>query len=83
MEYANHGRRGVVLRMREVRSTFMSTRPSPRSDTRNAFSSVFCDTFLFMLMLPNFCEGDHAGGRTPHAYSTRCDMALRVSQAIV
>ena len=65
------------MRARSVRVTFMSKLPSPRCDIRNGFWVAFCDTFLFMLMLPNICEGGHAGGLPRHAYSTRCDMPLR------
>src|SRR6185503_7631632 len=50
---------GVVppgaLRNGEVETTFMSKHASPRGDTRSNFPAVFCDTFLFMLMLVDFC----------------------------
>jgi len=68
------------MRRRAVRVTFMSKLPWPQCDLRNGFPTAFCDTFLFMLMLPGFCEGGHAGVPTPHAYSIRCDIPVRVSQ---
>jgi hypothetical protein len=80
MERASHDRAELELRISAVRLTFMSKLPSPRCDSENAFSPVFCDTFLFMLMLPDICEGGHAGDPTPHAYSTRCDILLSVLQ---
>src|SRR5688572_22561112 len=79
MEDASHCRSRVV-RVCVVRLTFMSKLPSPQCDIRNGFATVFCDTCLFMLTLPNFCEGGHAGGRTPNAYSIRCDMLLGMSR---
>ena len=68
------------MRSCAVRVAFMSKLPSPQCDIRNGFSTAFCDTFLFMLTLPGFCEGGHAGVPTPHAYSTRCDIPVRGSQ---
>jgi hypothetical protein len=82
MGQTSHGRPGVLLRICVVRLTFMSKLPSPQCDIRNGFATVFCDTFLFMLMLPNICEGGHAGDPTPHAYSTRCGFGLRVPQHV-
>jgi hypothetical protein len=80
MQQAGHGRGRSEMRCRSVRTTFMSKLPSPGCDIRNDFCIAFCDTFLFMLMLRNICEGGHAGDPTPHAYSTRCDMLLRALQ---
>lgn len=83
MEDASHGRKVLGLRRSAATPAFMSKLPSSRCDIRRGFAGDFCDTFLFMLMLPNFCEGGHAGGRTPHAYSTRCDMPRRVPRGVV
>ena len=52
----------------------MSKRASRTGDIRFAFVRVFCDTFLFMLMPPGFCEACHVAVVPRHAYSIRFDV---------
>jgi hypothetical protein len=50
---------------------FMSKPASRTIDPGNTFARVFCDTFLFMLMLKGFCEAGHVASAPRHAYSIR------------
>jgi hypothetical protein len=54
-----------------VQPSFMSKAALDTGDAGNGFARVFCDTFLFMLMLEGFCEAGHVAPPPRHAYSIR------------
>src|SRR5690606_24118312 len=66
-----HGRCGAHAGGTAAGAERMSRVPAGAIDARSTCARVFCDTFLFMLMLGGFCDPGHAAPQTGHAYSIR------------